>query len=333
MPTTNTERPTRWGILATGGIARAFAKDLAMLPNASARAVASRTKESARRFADQHDIPTAYGSWAELAADPDIDVVYVATPHAAHLAATRLMLEAGKPVLCEKPLTISLKQARELVDLARERGVFLMEAMWMLTLPLMRRIIELVDEGAIGEIRTLYADFNTLMPSDAPSRLFNLADGGGALLDLGVYPVSLAQRLLGTPTRVSAFGQLNDDGIDTNTGFLLGHDNGATALLSCSMVAEGPHRAEIGGTKGRVEIPGGFFHPSSFVLHRQGHESEEIMATLGPEHGFIHEAIEVARCLRAGETESPLVPLDHTLAVMATLDAAREQLGLRYPNE
>lgn len=171
------------------------------------------------------------------------------------------------------------------------------------------------------------------MPPGAPARLFEPADGGGAALDLGVYPVSFAQRVLGTPTHVSAWGRLNDQGIDLNTGFLLGYESGATALLSCSMLADGAQRAEIIGTTGRIEIPGPFYRPSSYVLHRAGSDPEVFTSTAGLEHGFTFEAVEVARCLRAGETESPLVPLDHTLAVMATLDAARERLGLRYPGE
>ena len=325
--------PIRWGILATGAIAHSFADDLALLPDARLAAVASRTEESARRFADRHGIPRAYGSWEQLAQDPEVDVVYVATPHANHHAAAALMLAAGKPVLCEKPLTLDLAQARRLVGLARERGVFLMEAMWTYLDPAVRRLTGLIADGAIGDIRSVHAEFGFAAPPGTSGRLRDPAAGGGALLDVGVYPVAFAQLLLGTPDSVLALGRVAADGVDDSTGILLGHPGGAQALLSCSIVSDMAQRAEVSGTLGRIEIPRDFYRPESFVLHRQGHEPEEFRLPRDPGHGYTHEAAEVMRCLRAGESESPLVPLDGTLAVMATLDAARRQIGLRYPGE
>src|SRR5919206_447024 len=193
------ERKVRWGILATGGIAAAFAADLVDLPDAEIAAVASRRRESAQAFAERFGAARAYGDWESLAADPDIDVVYVATPHAAHRAAAGLCLTAGRNVLCEKAFTLNVREAQELVALARERGSFLMEAMWMYCNPLVRRLKRMVDDGAIGEVRHVQADFGLAGPFPPSHRLRDPLQGGGSLLDLGVYPVSFAQLLLGEP--------------------------------------------------------------------------------------------------------------------------------------
>ncbi|MFI9290775.1 Gfo/Idh/MocA family protein [Streptomyces gardneri] len=322
----------RWGILATGGIAERFTTDLQTLDDAEVVAVASRTEASAKTFADRFGIPRAYGEWAGLFADEDVDVVYVATPHHAHREAAGLALEAGKAVLCEKALTLNAREAEELVALSRDRGLFLMEAMWMYCNPLVRRLAELVRDGAVGEVRTVQADFGLQGPFAADHRLRDPAVGGGALLDLGVYPVSFAQLLLGEPDSVQAHALISPEGVDLNTAMLLGWDSGASALLSCSLVADTPLTAAVTGTLGRIEVPRGFFFPERFTLHRDGREPEEFLAGDDP-HSFRHEAAEVMRCLRAGATESPLVPLEGSLAVMRTLDAVRDRVGVRYPSE
>ncbi|GAA4878393.1 Gfo/Idh/MocA family oxidoreductase [Kitasatospora terrestris] len=328
-----TDRPVRWGILATGGIAAAFTEDLAAVPDARVVAVASRSEASARAFAGRHGIPRAYGSRAELAADPEVDVVYVATPHSDHHASTALMLDAGKAVLCEKPFTLNAGQAAELVSLARKRDVLLMEAMWTYLDPAVRRITELVADGAIGEVRSVQAEFGFPGPADPGHRLWDPAVGGGALLDLGVYPVAFAQLLLGEPESVQAWARLTERGVDANTAVVLGHPGGATALLSCSLDAHCGQRASVQGTEGRIELDRDFFHPAGFTLHRAGREPEPYVAPARTGHGYGLEAAEVIRCLRAGESESPLVPLDTTLAVMRTLDAVRDRIGVRYPGE
>ncbi|MFJ5707031.1 Gfo/Idh/MocA family protein [Streptomyces sp. NPDC093105] len=323
----------RWGVLATGGIAERFATDLAELDGAEVVAVASRTEASARAFADRFGIERAYGGWDGLFADPEVDVVYVATPHHAHREAAGRALEAGKAVLCEKAFTLNAREAEELVALARGRGLFLMEAMWMYCNPLVRRLAELVRDGAIGEVRTVQADFGLAGPFGPDHRLRDPAVGGGALLDLGVYPVSFAQLLLGEPDSVQAHARISPEGVDLNTGMLLGwSDSGASALLSCSLEADTPLTASVTGTKGRIDVPRGFFFPERFTLLRAGAEPEEFTNSHDP-HSLRHEAAEVMRCLRAGETESPLVPLDGTLAVMRTLDAVRDRVGVRYPQE
>ncbi|MFI8398634.1 Gfo/Idh/MocA family protein [Streptomyces sp. NPDC085463] len=323
----------RWGILATGGIAERFTTDLLTLDDAEVVAVASRSEAPAKAFAERFGIPRAYGEWAGLFADGDVDVVYVATPHHAHRTAAGLALEAGKAVLCEKALTLNAREAAELVGLARDRGLFLMEAMWMYCNPLIRRIAELVRDGAVGEVRTVQADFGLAGPFGADHRLRDPETGGGALLDLGVYPVSFAQLLLGEPDSVQAHALLSPEGVDLNTAMLLGWSGtGASALLSCSIAADTPLTASVTGSLGRIDVPRGFFFPERFTLHRNGAEPEEFVAEADP-HSFRHEAAEVMRCLRASERESPLVPLDGSLAVMRTLDAVRDRIGVRYPGE
>lgn len=322
----------RWGILATGGIAASFTADLLDMPDAQVMAVGSRSPEAAKRFAERFGIPRSYASRAELAADDELDVIYVATPHADHRAAAGLCLEAGRAVLCEKAFTLNAREANELIGLARTHDRFLMEAMWTYCDPVVRRMTGLVHDGAIGEIRAVHADFGLQGPFDPAHRLRDPAQGGGALLDLGVYPVSFAQLLLGEPSAVRAHAELSPAGVDVNTGLLLGWDSGAVALLSCSLTADTPRTASVTGTAGRIEFPRGFFHPDHFVLHRPGRAPEEFTAADGL-RSYQREAAEVMRCLRAGERESPLVPLSGTLAVMRTLDTARSAIGVRYPGE
>lgn len=325
----------RWGVLATGGIAASFTANLLDMPDAEVVAVASRSDASAKAFAERFGIPRAYGDWSSLAEDEDVDVAYVATPHSAHRAAAGLCLEAGRAVLCEKAFTLNSREAEELVTLARSRGLFLMEAMWMYCHPLIRRLKALVDDGAIGEVRTVQADFGLAGPFPPAHRLRDPAQGGGALLDLGVYPVSFAHLILGEPSEVTARATLSDEGVDLRTGMLLSWENGAHALLNCSIDAGTPVTASITGSKGRIDIPHGFFYPDRFVLHRDGREPQEFTAEPGdgPRDSLRHEAGEVMHRVRAGDTESPLVPLAGSLAVMRTLDSVRERIGVRYPSE
>jgi len=277
-------------------------------------------------------IRRAYGSWAELAGDPEVDVVYVATPHIAHQTAAGLCIAAGKAVLCEKPLTINAGEAERLVWQAQHRGVFLMEAMWMRTNPAIRRVAELVADGRIGEVRAVRADFGLAGPFEPSHRLRKPELGGGALLDLGVYPVSLAHLLLGVPTSVAASARLTPEGVDAGAGMLLGYDSGAVALLSCSIDAATPAAATITGTRGHLTIGEPFFRPSGFVLHREGAEPELVSAPYDG-LGYVHEIVEVGRCLRSGLQESPAVPWRSSIEVIQILDQVRSQIGVRYPTE
>jgi predicted dehydrogenase len=322
----------KWGILATGEVASAFVRDLARVPDAEAAAVGSRSLATAQRFAARHRIERAYGSWTELAADPEVDVVYVATPHVAHHTAAGLCIAAGKAVLCEKPLTVNAGEAARLVAQAQRHRVFLMEAMWMRTNPAIGRVAELVAAGAIGEVRVVRADFGLAGPFEPSHRLRDPDLGGGALLDLGVYPVSLAHLLLGAPTTVAASATLTPEGVDAGTGMLLGYDSGAVALLSCGIDAATPAAATITGTRGRITIGEPFFRPSGLLLHREGAEPEQVSAPYEG-LGYVHEILEVGRCLRAGLQESPAVPWQSSLEVIRILDRVRSLIGLRYPSD
>jgi predicted dehydrogenase len=322
-------RPVRWGILATGWIAKLFTEDLAHLPDAQVVAVGSRSLDAAQAFAQTHGIPRAYGSWAELAADGDLDVIYVATPHSAHHEATRLCLSAGRAVLCEKPFTLDRATSADLVDLARERELFLMEAMWMRTNPAIRRIASLVDEGEIGEVRHVTVDFGLAGPVPPGHRLRAPELGGGALLDLGIYPVTFAYLFLGAPDHIRAWAHLFPEGTDQNTGIVFGYDSGAVATLSCGLSGATSGRAIITGTAGRIEVPGPFHRPAGFTLVRGSETTEFDVPFVG--NGMNHEAVEVMRCLRDGLLESPLIPHADTLAIMATLDEIRSHIGVTYP--
>jgi predicted dehydrogenase len=315
----------QWGILGTGGIARTFTEDLLLLGHEVA-AVGSRATETAETFAGRYDIARAYGSWAELAADDGIDVVYIATPHNAHHAAARTCLEAGRAVLVEKPFTTNAADAADLAALARRQGVFAMEAMWTRFNPLIVRLRELVAEGAIGEVKAVYADFSENFPFDASHRLWAPELAGGALLDLGIYPVSFAWMLLGEPATVQAVTTPAPTGVDANTGILFGYDSGAVALLHCGFMAKTPQTATVTGTAGWIEVAGPFWHPDAMILHRDGAEPE----TFGLEvsgHGYTYQAEEVARCIGSGLTESPLMPLDESIAIVRALDAIATDLA------
>jgi len=321
--------PIRWGILATGGIATQFTEDLALLPDARVTAVGSRSLAAARAFADAHSIVHAHGSWQELADDPDVDVIYVATPHNAHHAAATVCLQGGKAVLCEKPFTLDLRTSEDLVATARAKGLFLMEAMWMRANPAIRRIAGLVADGAIGDVTHVYGDFGIQGPFEPSHRLRAPELGGGALLDLGVYPVTFAHLFLGTPDSVVARASLTPEGTDQNTALILGYASGALATLQCGILGETGQRATISGTVGRIELPRHFYRPDRFTLVR-GEGAEQIEIPLRG-NGMGYEAEEVMRCLRAGLTESPLIPLSATLEIMGTLDIARAQIGVTYP--
>jgi predicted dehydrogenase len=324
-----TEKNVRWGILGTGGIASTFASDLPLVPGAELAAVGSRTQAAATAFAERHGFARAHGSWADLAADPEVDVIYVATPHAFHLDAALACLAGGKAVLCEKPMTLDLASSTRLVQDARDRGLFLMEAMWMRLNPAVRRIVELVADGAIGEVTSVHADFGLQGPFDATHRLRDPAQGGGALLDLGVYPLNLAHLILGPPTAVQGWARLTPEGVDDNTGMLLGYASGAVAALTCSLVGETRNAASITGTLGRIDLPPGFFVPRSFTLHRAGAAAEEISYPFEGS-GYQYEAAEVQRCLAEGLLESPLMPHATTLELMRQMDEIRGQIGVSY---
>jgi predicted dehydrogenase len=319
----------KWGILATGGIATQFVNDLRLLPDAEVVAVGSRSDASARRFADTHGIPRAHGSWQGLAEDPEVDVIYVATPHSAHREATLACFRAGKAALTEKPVTVDLPGASELVEEARRAGVFFMEAMWTRCFPAVAKALALVADGAIGRVTGVHADFGFVGPDDPTHRLNARELAGGALLDLGIYPVTMAHLFLGAPDHVRAWADLGPTGVDRNTAIVLGYASGALASLTCSLVGDTPRTATVTGTAGRIEFTRDFFMPRGLVL-RRGDNDPETIDLPHDGNGYHFEAAEVQRCLRAGLLESPLVPHAETLAVMTTLDRVRAEIGLTY---
>lgn len=325
------DRPVRWGILATGKIARRFAENLALLPEATLAAVASRRLEAAEAFVAAHGVrgrTRAYGSYAELVADPEVDVVYVASPHALHHEHTMLAFDAGKPVLCEKALTTNSREAEDLVGVARERRLFFMEAMWMRCNPVIRRVQQLAARGDLGRIQQVRADLGFLVDAPRTDRLLAPELGGGALLDMGVYVLTFAHLFLGDPEKVEAVAELSPSGVDLNLALSLGWTSGAVAALTATMTAWSPRSASIATDRGRIDLYDGFHHPTEARWTEAGETHlirEEVTGT-----GLADEAAEVIRCLRNGETESPLVPLEDSLAVMRLMDRVRDRIGLTY---
>lgn len=333
MSTAPTRTPgVGWGFVATGSIARTVAADLRLLGPDRLVAASSRDAARAQSFVDECGAPGAvgYGSVEQLVADPRVGIVYVASPHAQHAPAVRLALEAGRAVLCEKAMTLSGADTGGLVQLARDRGVFLMEAVWTRFNPLVTRLRSLVADGAIGTVRQVRADFGFASPYDPGSRLWDPAQGGGSLLDLGIYPVQFAQMLLGTPDRVEAAGTLSPDGVDEQAALLLQHPGGASALLGCSLVSPLAVVASVAGTTGRFDVSEPFFSPTSATVSRDGAEPETLTAELEGS-GYVPELREVERCVAEGLLESPGMTLDDSLAIAGVLDAALAAIGVRYP--
>jgi predicted dehydrogenase len=321
----------RWGVLGTGGIASAFVEDLKGLAGAETVAVGSRSRTTAEAFAARFGVPHSFGSYEELVTDPHVEAVYVATPHPFHHACALLALQAGKPVVVEKPFTLNASQALDLVSEARARGIFLMEAMWTRFLPHMVKIDQLVRHGRLGEVRSITADLGGFAAVDPRSRLYDPRLGGGALLDIGVYLVSFAHLILGAPQRILASSNRTVAGVDSQTAVTLEYPTGGQALLLMSFEADTPGRAVINGTQARLEIDGPFFRPAGFrIIDRDG----KVESWSEPHEGvgLRHQAKEVADCIRLGRRESDRMPLDETLAVMTTLDRIRDRIGLSYPS-
>jgi predicted dehydrogenase len=324
--------PIRWGVLGSGAIAAAFVADLTMVPDADVVAVGSRTVEAAHAFAAKFAIPHAHGSYADLVKDPDVDVVYVATPHVAHHRCAMAAIAAGKAVLVEKPFTLNASEAAELVAAARSQGTFLMEAMWTRFLPHVEQIRALVTGGRIGDARSLTAELGGVAPADMQHRLWAAELGGGALLDIGVYLVSFASMLFGTPRTIHASGHLGRTGVDGQTAVVLDYSGGQQACLLASIETTNANRANINGTAGRIEVEGPFFKPAEFRVVDLN-DAFETMPNVDTGSGLRHQAVEVGRCLRSALLESPTMPLSESLQVMTTLDEIRRQIGLTYPSE
>jgi predicted dehydrogenase len=321
----------RWGIAATGGIARRFATGLAETDDAETVAVASRTLERAEAFGGEFDIPHRHASYEALAADPDVDVVYVASPHSRHEVDTLLFLEAGKHVLCEKPFALNETQARRMVDTARDRGLFVMEAIWSRFLPAYELLADLLAGGVIGEVVSVDADFGIRFPFDPAHRLFDLALGGGALLDLGIYPLQLATLVLGAPREVHAVGRIGETGADDYVAAVLAHDGGGLSTIRASTQVTLACAARISGTDGVIDLPIFMHCPGSLTVTTVAGVEVHDAPIVG--EGLRLQVAEVHRCVRAGELESPVIPHAETLRLAHTMDRIRDQIGVRYPGE
>lgn len=325
----------RWGLIGPGRIATKVAADFAHVQNGQLCAVASRSKARAEEFAATHAARAghevrAYEGYAALLADPQIDAVYIATPHSDHAAQAVAAIEAGKAVLLEKSFTATLDGARAVAETAQRHGVFVMEAMWTRFQPAVRRARELIGDGAIGQVRGVSADLGAVRAAfDAGDRRFALELGGGALLDLGVYTVSFAQHFLGNPDRVHTNGSLfAETQADAEAAILLGYDDGRSATMQVSFRTALPGNARIYGTDGWIDIPPRFQHPTSLTLHQES--AAPVTEELPPSGaGYAEEFNEVGRCLEAGSTESQVMPLADSLAVQAVLQQAADQLGVR----
>lgn len=332
MVRTSDTREFRWGILGTGGIAKAFARDLSYFNNHIIQAVGSRTIEKASDFAIEFPGCTPYGSYLELVSDPMIDAVYVATPHPLHVSNTLLALTADKPVLCEKPFAVNAIEAQSMVAASRENNVALLEAMWTRFLPHIAQLRSLIATGVIGEILHVEADHGQYLIDHANPRLTEPELAGGALLDLGIYPVSFAHLILGKPKKITAAGVLTSKGVDSQASAIFDYDSGAQAVITTTLLTQTPCRATVAGTLGRIELDRTFYNPTNMrIILLNGNTTEIPSSYVG--HGLREQAAELERMVRSSELESPLLTHKESIEIMASLDEIREQIGLRYPFE
>ena len=321
-----------WGILGPGRIAVKFAIGLRDAAGARLAAVGSRSAARAERFAAQYGAARAHAGYEALAADPDVDAVYVATPHPQHAAACILCLEAGKHVLCEKPLTVNAAEARAVAACAREHGALLMEGMWARFIPATAALRALLKAGEVGEPHVVHADIGFASTPDPASRLYAPELAGGALLDLGVYCVAFASMVLGTPSGVAASAHIGTTGVDERTSVSLSYPGGAVAALTCSLTTKSPHLASVVGSDGYVTVGPRFWRSDRLTVHRGGADPDERRYPIAG-NGFNYEAEHFMELIRAGARDSPVMPLAESIAISETLDAARRAIGVSYPFE
>ena len=323
-----------WGILGCGGIANKFAVSIAVTDGSVLTAVASRTKGKAAEFAKKHRVAAFHESYDDLVARDDVDAVYVATTHNFHYENIKTALMHGKHVLCEKPLTVNAREAKELIELARQKKLFMMEGMWTRFLPAIVKLREWLKDGLIGEIRQVRADFGFRIGFDPKHRLLNPELAGGALLDAGIYPLSFASMVMGTaPKEIKAVGEIGSTGVDEQSVYLLTYGDGRISVLSSAVRTALTNRAEIIGTDGRIVVPPLFLMAQRVELHKNGEDAVVFEHPFVDQEGFQFEIAEAARAIRAGETECPAMPLDETLQLMQTIDEIKSQLGLVYGND
>lgn len=322
----------RWGIIGPGRIAAKFADALPLAGRASLEAVASREEARAREFAGKFGAARSYTHYEKLAADPAIDAVYIATPHGFHAEHALLCLRHGKAVLCEKPMALSARQVQTMVDAARENKTFLMEAMWTRFLPVIEKILALIREGRLGTIKYVRADFGFSAPFNPEGRLYNMALGGGSLLDIGIYPLFLCQLLLGKPETIHAMGHLAPTGADETCQAILQYGEGKAATVHSTLACQTSITAEIAGTAGMIQLPTPWYKNDTFTLLQPGAETQTF--SVAPMvNGFEYQIREVTTCLDKAMIESPLHTHADSLLLSRTMDAIRRQMGVAYPGE
>ena len=320
---------TRWGILGPGRIAHKFAQDLLTLPDAQLYAVASSDQQRADEFAKEYDIPHAFGSYEDLLTLPDLDVVYVATPHVKHHEHVMMLLNGGVAVLGEKPFAMNSEQVREMVDTARAKGVFLMEALWSRFMPGIDHALALAKSEAIGKVVSVKADFGFKAPFLPDKRLFNKELGGGALLDIGIYPLFFSYLMLGKPVSLKASAMFGTTGVDEQCGIVMTYAGGELALLDSTLLADTDCVGIIQGETGQIRVHSRF-HETKGVTLKQAEQADTISAFERETHGYDYEARHVMHCLAEGKTESPLWSLENSLDLMELLDAVRTEAGIVY---
>ena len=320
-----------WGILGPGGIARAFAKDLTFLEGHTVGAVGSRSLGNAQSFAQEFG-GTAYGSYEELVNDSSIDAIYVATPHPAHHDNVILALNSGKPVLCEKPFAVNATEAQAMIDAASHNKVALMEAMWARFLPHYAKVREIIASEVLGPILSIHADHGQRLADQNIPRLVEPHLAGGALLDLGIYPISFAHMILGNPLSINSSAVMTDKGVDAQTSMIFTYENGAQSVLTTTMIEQTPCRAVVAGLHGWLEIDRTFYNPASMrVILNDGSVTQYPSTYTG--HGLREQAESFRQLVESGKLESDILSWQDTIDIMKTMDAVREQIGLKYPFE
>lgn len=322
-------RKYRWGIVGLGGIAAKFAEGLQVLPDAQLFAVASRTQQKADDFARRYDVPHAYGGYNEILGNKDVDIVYISTPHTLHCENTLMCLEAGLPVLCEKPFAVNSFEVKKMITKSKEKGVLLIEAMWTAFLPSIKKVKNVINEGLIGKVELIRADFGIQANSDPKKRWFNIDLGGGSLLDVGIYPAFLALEILGRPDKIKALASIGPTGVDENCGFVFQYRGGEIASLYSSIIAKTGVDAMITGSKGTIHIHSNFFMPSRVSVI-----FDKTVKDITPEYignGYNYEAAEAMECLDKGLTESISMNHEKSMLLMEILDEIRKECDIRYP--
>jgi predicted dehydrogenase len=328
-PPSEAAPPLRWGVLGTGWIADRFVRAVRRHTRQQVLAVGSRDAGRSAAFAAGHGLPHGYGSYEQLVADPDLDVVYVATPHPAHHPCARLALDAGKHVLVEKPLALNAAQAADIARLAADRGRFCMEALWTFFLPKFDVVRQLLDDGALGEVRTVQAEHGEWFA--AGHRILRADLAGGPLLDLGTYPLALATWVLGAPERVLAAGQPHPAGVNGQAAVVLADARGNQAVLHTTLLSDTPTSAAIAGTSATLTLPGPFYQPGDLVLTSAGGDRQLTFTEPRTAHDALHfEAAEVARRIAEGRLESPTRPLAESILTLEVMDEIRRQIGITF---